>query len=173
MGKTSSRSIELHFVVLVHTDLLICFFFFAHTSTPVPFYSLPLSQAFLSSLYYHMGTIAFGSLIIAIILTIRAILAYIQRKAKKSHNKILEYLACIIGCIVWCIEKIMRFINKHAYIMTAIYGYSFCKAARTGFFLVLRNILRVAAVNMVSSFCLFIGRVSRSYRSSLSWCEDR
>lgn len=107
-----------------------------------------------------MGTVAYGSLIIAIILTIRAVLAYFQRKAKKTKNKVLEYLACILGCIMWCIEKIMRFINKHAYIMTAIYGCPFCKAARAGFFLILRNILRVAAVNMVSSFLLFIGRVS-------------
>lgn len=57
----------------------------------------------------------------------------------------------------------MRFINKHAYIMTAIYGYSFCKGARSGFFLILRNVLRVAAVNMVSGFLLFIGRVSIFY----------
>lgn len=115
--------------------------------------------AFNATFFYHMGSVAFGSLIIAIIKTIRAVLMYIQRQAKKSKNKILEYLACILGCIMWCIEKIMRFINKHAYIMTAIYGYSFCKGARAGFFLILRNILRVAAVNMVSSFLLFIGRL--------------
>jgi hypothetical protein len=106
-----------------------------------------------------MGTVAFGSLIIAIIKTIRAVIAYIQKKAKKSKNKILEYIMCILQCVMWCLEKIMKFINKHAYIITAIYGNSFCSASRKAFFLLLRNILRVAAVNMVSTFVLFLGKL--------------
>jgi len=56
----------------------------------------------------------------------------------------------------------MKFLNKNAYIQTAIYGYSFCKAARSAFFLLLRNILRVAAVNMVSEFVLVLGKVDRN-----------
>eukprot|EP01038_Epipyxis_sp_PR26KG_P009819 gene9819-13212_t len=108
--------------------------------------------------YYHSGTAAFGSLIIAIIKTIRTVIAYIQNKAKKSHNKVLEYAMCILGCCMWCLEKCMKFLNKHAYILTAIYSYSFCKAARRAFFLLLRNILRVAAVNMISSFLLTLGK---------------
>lgn len=108
---------------------------------------------------YHLGTAAYGSLVIAIIKTIRAILAYIQRKAKKTGSKILKYIICMIQCLMWCLEKIMKFLNKHAYILTAIYGYSFCRAARKGFFLLLRNILRVAAVNIISSFLLLVGKL--------------
>ena len=108
---------------------------------------------------HHLGTVAFGSLIIAIIKTIEAVLAYIQRQAKKSHNKVLEYLMMCLACLMWCLEKIMKFINKHAYILTAIYGYSFCKSARHAFWLLLRNILRVAAVNMLSSFLLLVGKL--------------
>ena len=110
-----------------------------------------------------MGTAAFGSLIIAIIKTIRAVLAYLERKAKKSGNKIAQYVICIISCCLWCLEKCMKFLNKHAYILTAIYCYSFCKACRRAFFLLLRNILRVAAVNMVASFLLMIGKVIAIY----------
>mmetsp|Transcript_16362 Transcript_16362/g.27658 ORF Transcript_16362/g.27658 Transcript_16362/m.27658 type:complete len:673 (+) Transcript_16362:87-2105(+) len=108
---------------------------------------------------YHLGTAAFGSLIIAVIKTIRAVLAYIQRQAKKTHNKVLEYLMMCLQCCMWCLEKIMKFINKHAYILTAIYGYSFCKAAFRAFFLLLRNILRVAAVNMLATFVLLMGKI--------------
>lgn len=43
-----------------------------------------------TSLFYHSGTAAFGSLIIAIIKTIRAIVAYIQKKTKDTHNKVLQ-----------------------------------------------------------------------------------
>jgi hypothetical protein len=113
--------------------------------------------AFQTAGIYHAGTAAFGSLVIAIIKTIRAIIAYIQKKAKDSKNVVLVYIMCILGCCMWCLEKIMKFINKHAYILTAIYGTSFCSSARKAFFLLLRNILRVAAVNMVSGFLIFIG----------------
>lgn len=109
---------------------------------------------------FHLGTAAYGSLIIAVIKTIRAVILYLQKKAKKSKNKVAEYVMCILGCFVWCLEKIMKFINKHAYIITAIYGYSFCRATRKGFFLLLRNILRVAAVNMVSGFVMFLWKFS-------------
>ena len=44
-------------------------------------------------------------------------------------------------------------------IQTAIFGYSFCKAARCAFFLIARNILRVVAVNMVGDFVLLLGKV--------------
>jgi hypothetical protein len=119
--------------------------------------------AFRVSLLKHAGTAAFGSLIIAVVLTIRTILSYYERQAKKSKNCIMKYTLCVAQCCLWCLEKIMRFINKNAYIQTAIYGYSFLKAARTAFFLILRNILRVFAVNLVADFVLFLGKVRVAY----------
>ena len=69
------------------------------------------------SFRYHAGTAAFGSLIIAIIKTIRAIVAYIQKKAKKTKTcKVLvQVVLCVIQCCLWCVEKCMKFINKNAY----------------------------------------------------------
>ena len=53
----------------------------------------------------------------------------------------------------------MKFINKNAYIQIAIFGYGFCKAARKAFFLILRNLLRIAAVGMVSEIVTMIGKL--------------
>lgn len=112
------------------------------------------------SFRYHMGTAAFGSLIIAIIKLIRAIIAYLQKKAaKSSFKRLASAVLCAIQCCLWCIEKCMKFLNKNAYIQTAIFGYSFCKAARKAFFLILRNIARIAATAMVSEFVLIIGQI--------------
>jgi hypothetical protein len=103
--------------------------------------------------------VAFGSLIVAVIRTIRAVVSYFQRKLKKTHNKLAEYLLCCVQCCLGCLERCIRFINKHAYIITAIYAYPFCKATRKAFWLLLRNVLRVSAVNLVATFVLIIGRV--------------
>ena len=59
----------------------------------------------------------------------------------------------------WCIEKCMKFINKNAYIQTAIFGYHFCKAAKCAFFLILRNIARIMALSIVSGFVLLLGKL--------------
>lgn len=115
--------------------------------------------SFKTALFKHLGTVAYGSLVIAIIKTIRAVLTYLQKKAKKSGNKILVYILCVLQCCMWCLEKCMRFLNKNAYIQTAIYGYSFCKAARCAFFLIARNLLRIMAVSFVGDFVLFLGKV--------------
>lgn len=53
----------------------------------------------------------------------------------------------------------MKFLNKNAYIQTAIFGYSFCAAAKKAFFLIARNIMRVAAVGVVSQIVLILGKV--------------
>jgi len=49
--------------------------------------------AFFTSLFYHSGTAAFGSLIIAIIKTIRAVVSYFQKKAKDSRNRVVEVIS--------------------------------------------------------------------------------
>ena len=111
---------------------------------------------------YHLGTAAFGSLVIAILKTIQAIINYLQRKNKASTDamsKILGYVLACLSCCIWCMEKCMKFINKNGYIQCAIHGYSFCKACRAAFFLLLRNILRVIGVNLVGDFVLLIGKL--------------
>lgn len=68
-------------------------------------------------------------------------------------------ILCVLQCCLWCMEKCIKFLNKNAYIQTAIHGYDFCKSARTAFFLILRNCLRVVAVNMVADFVLMLSKV--------------
>jgi len=99
--------------------------------------SLTFTRAICQSTW-HIGTAAFGSLIIAIIEFIRAMVAYVQKKAKDSGNKVAQYALCMLQCCLWCMEKCMKFINKNAYIQTAIFGVSFCPAAKKAFFLIAR-----------------------------------
>jgi len=110
---------------------------------------------------YHLGTCAFGSLIIAIVSLIRAILAYIQKQVeeKSDDNKFVKAVGCMLQCCFWCLEQCIRFINKHAYIQTAIFSTSFCVSARNGFFLVARNAGRIGAVSAVSEVVIIFGKI--------------
>ncbi|XP_031574217.1 choline transporter-like protein 4 isoform X2 [Actinia tenebrosa] len=123
--------------------------------------TLPVLSSFWRTIRYHTGSLAFGAAIIAIVQMIRAVLEYIDRKLKEygQDNKAVKFILCCCKCCFWCLEKCLRFLNKNAYIVIAIYGKNFCSSAKDAFQLLLRNVLRVAAVNSVTSFLLFLGKV--------------
>jgi len=63
-------------------------------------------------------------------------------------------------CCLACFERFIEFINKNAYIMMAIYGYSFCASAKRAFSLVLTNPLKAATIQCISSYCMLLGKIS-------------
>jgi len=109
--------------------------------------------------WYHAGTAAYGSLIIAIIQIIRAVIMKMQKEAKKAESKIAQCVLCCCQCCFWCLESCMKFINKNAYIQTAIFSTSFCKSCRESFALIFRNAARVAAITYVSAAVLIVGKL--------------
>jgi solute carrier family 44 (choline transporter-like protein), member 2/4/5 len=115
------------------------------------------------TLIYHLGSIAFGSLIIAIVQIIRVIIEFVERKLKKAagNNKvtkcIITFVSCCCKCFFWCLEKFLKFVNRNAYIMVAIYGRNFCVSAFDALKLLLANPLRTLVLNGVTSFILLLG----------------
>eukprot|EP00045_Choanoeca_perplexa_P009111 m.85985 g.85985 ORF g.85985 m.85985 type:complete len:648 (+) comp14756_c0_seq1:48-1991(+) len=104
---------------------------------------------------YHLGSVAFGSLIIAIIQLIRAVLYYIKERTKGSENPVVKVVIRCCMCCFWCLEKFFEFINKNAYIEIAIRGYSFCGATARVFRVLGANLLRVVTLNTVTTVILF------------------
>lgn len=122
--------------------------------------SLPVTMSFGRTLRYHIGTLAFGSLIIAIVRMIRVILEYIDYQVKKrTDSKIVQCIMCCCRCCLWCLEKFLKFINRNAYVYCAIYGKNFCVSAKNAFSLIMRNIARVVVLDKVTDFLLFIGKM--------------
>ena len=113
-----------------------------------------------TTLRYHLGTVAFGSLLIAIVRLIRAILIKIQKTvASLTNAKVANVLLCCCQCCLCCVERILKFINKNAYIQCAIFGTPFMKSGRLSFFLILRNAARIGAVYSVSGAVFFTGKL--------------
>ena len=111
---------------------------------------------------YHFGSIAFGSLIIAIVRFLMFFLAIFKKRAemsygKKTQGKYYKCLMCCLRCCLKCITKFLEFINKHAYIMISIKGDSFCTAAWEGFALTIRNLGRFSVLTLLGSLFSIIG----------------
>ncbi|MGH0166218.1 UNVERIFIED_CONTAM: hypothetical protein FKN15_050537 [Acipenser sinensis] len=121
--------------------------------------AFPIFTSLGRALRYHTGSLAFGSLILSIVQVIRVLLEYLDHKLKGHQNKFTKFLLCCLKCCFWCLEKFIKFLNRNAYIMIAIYGKNFCTSARNAFFLLMRNIVRVAVLNKVTEFLLFLGKL--------------
>ena len=125
---------------------------------------LPASPL-LSSLYrtirYHLGTLAFGSLILTFVRMIRVLIEYVEDKLKQysQDNTVVKAVLCLCKCCFYCLENFLKFLNRNAYIMTAVYGNSFCGGARRAFDLLFRNMARVVVLDKVTDFILFIGKL--------------
>ncbi|XP_071117793.1 choline transporter-like protein 1 [Haliotis cracherodii] len=119
----------------------------------------PIALSISRLVRYHLGSVAIGSLIIAIVKFIRLGLSFIEGRLKGAENFVAKFFLKCLGCCLWCFEKFLKFLNDNAYIQIAINGYGFCKAAKQAFLLIVNNALRVAAINCVGDFLLFLGKV--------------
>ncbi|RZC34922.1 CTL-like protein 2, partial [Asbolus verrucosus] len=123
----------------------------------LPFFAV--LEATFRTLRYHIGTLAFGSLIITICRIIRVMLEYVDHKLRKYDNEITKAILCCCKCFFWCLEKFLKFINRNAYIMCAIHGKNFCTSAKDAFLLLMRNIIRVFVLDKVTDFLFFMGKL--------------
>lgn len=62
-------------------------------------------------------------------------------------------------CCLQCVERIVQFINKTAYIQIALRGKNFCNAAKDGFEIVWANPLRYTVVAGVGEVIMFLGKL--------------
>ncbi|XP_058246172.1 choline transporter-like protein 5-B isoform X3 [Hemibagrus wyckioides] len=125
--------------------------------TDIP--ACPVSASFSRALRFHTGSLAFGALILSVVQFIRMVLEYLDHKLKGVHNTLARFLLCCLKCCFWCLEHFIRFMNRNAYIMIAIYGRNFCASARDAFVLLMRNVMRVTVLDKVTDFLLFLGKI--------------
>merc|ERR1712232_1338695 len=106
---------------------------------------------------YHTGTLLFGSFILALVQFIRYLMKYFEKQAEVQKNKVMVVILKIVQCCIWCFEKCIKFLNKNAYIQTALLGTPFCKSAWNAFNLILRNAVRFGMVAMLGSVVHYLG----------------
>lgn len=117
----------------------------------------PAIKSLFRAVTTSFGSLAFGSLVIALV----EFLQFLLRITKKTHykNRVVLYVISCVQCLLGCIEGIVRYVNKFAYIYVAMHGHSFCHAARECFDLISRNFFSSVIMDVISGFVLFVGKV--------------
>ncbi|KAG9290148.1 hypothetical protein G9A89_010454 [Geosiphon pyriformis] len=142
-GKISCKNNNLYFVMIyllfnfywtsqviktiVHvTDAGVYAAYYFLEGTPQGTGSAPTLSSLKRACTTSLGSICFGSLIIALLNTLRAIF----RTIANSDDGALGFLACCFAYILSCIEGLVEYFNHYAYVEVAIFGKSYCEAAK-------------------------------------------
>ncbi|KAI9341913.1 plasma-membrane choline transporter-domain-containing protein [Obelidium mucronatum] len=119
----------------------------------------PVRSSMWRTARYHLGSIALGAMLIAIVQTLRCVMLFVKRLAKKSSLKILVPLINCCQCYLAWLEKLVKWINKNGYIMVAITGDGFCKSCGHALALLIRNGLKLIAVDLVGDMIILLSKV--------------
>jgi len=123
----------------------------------------PGSKSFCDLVKFSLGSVALGSMLVALVATIRVIIKLIQHAGRKAaggkETKLTKMLFACIQCLLAFVQKFLEFINRNGYIGIAIFGYDFCRAAQKCLALKMENAGRALTLMFICRFVLFLGKV--------------
>ena len=106
---------------------------------------------------YHLGTLAFGSLTIAIVTMIqvccKALFMYLEKSSPVGTNFAVKMASSCIQCCLWCFKKSIEFINSYAYIYCFVENIGFCHGCMKTFRLICSDPAQIA-INTSVQFVL-------------------
>jgi len=123
---------------------------------------LPILKAGGRVLKYHLGSMAFGSLVIALCQFCRAMMAWLdaQTKEMQEANLLLKVVMKCTQCCLWCFEKTIRFITGYGFVYIALEGCSFCNGCWKTFKFLLSHPIQVGINTLVSKLLIMLAMVA-------------
>ncbi|KAL6053502.1 pH nine-sensitive protein 1 [Balamuthia mandrillaris] len=90
--------------------------------------SNPTLKSFKRASTTSLGSICLGSLIVAVLKTLRAICYSLRRN--NSDNIVLVIIGFLAECIIALLDALLRYFNTYAFTQVAIYGKTYVQAAK-------------------------------------------
>ena len=72
-----------------------------------------IRDSFVRATTTSFGSICFGSLLVAIIQTLRAM---VQNARNGDNDGCAAFMLCLVECLLRCVEELLEYFNKFAYI---------------------------------------------------------
>jgi len=144
---------------IIHvTDSGVFATFYFLEGTPQGTGSVPTLSSLKRACTTSIGSICYGSLIIALLNTTR----FILRSVARGDDDACGFLAACLECLLSWIEQLVEYFNHYAYVQVAIYGKSYCEAAKDTWSLIKsRGVEAVINDNLVGNVlamgAIFIG----------------
>ena len=114
--------------VLLATEAGIYGSFVFSGSGPAPKHAA--RGSFKRAVTYSFGSIAFGSLIVAFLDLLRAALSLARSEAAQNGDVLGAICACVAQCCVGCVQAMVEYFNRYAYIDIALFGRGYVQSAK-------------------------------------------
>jgi len=91
---------------------------------------------------------------------IRVVFEYFakQYEAANKENPIVKAVTCCIRCILYCLDKYVKFITKNSFIQIALQSKNFCSACWTSFYLIIRWAGRFGSAGIIGWIMMILGK---------------
>ena len=112
---------------------------------------IPLVWSVLRVIRYHLGSLAVGSFLIAVVQLLRIMAEIIDRQTKgiQGQNKMMMYAMKCVKCGLMLLEKTVKFITNYCYIYVAMQGSGFCWSCWCTFKLIMGQMAQLAINTLV------------------------
>lgn len=122
---------------------------------------LPVTRGFYWAFRYHLGSLAFGALVVAILNMLRILMTYLAKKATYAGGN-----KCVMVFVKYCLyyvnflKRVVEYVNKNAYVQIALSGASFCEACKQAILNVLSNSIRFMALGSLGIIITVLGYIA-------------
>lgn len=87
-------------------------------------------ESWMRSNIYSFGSICLGSLLVAILQVLQAIIRMSRNNNRNANGGIF---LCLLQCLFNLLEKFVEYVNKWAFVYIALYGYDYCTSGKKVF----------------------------------------
>mmetsp|Transcript_25687 Transcript_25687/g.74288 ORF Transcript_25687/g.74288 Transcript_25687/m.74288 type:complete len:517 (-) Transcript_25687:115-1665(-) len=128
----------------------------------------PLMPSFKAAVTTSLGSICFGSFLVAFIRGMEAMVRSCKNDAASEGNYVMCIILCLLEMIISCIGDVLEYFNEWAYIQCAIRGVSFIQAAKITYSMItcanvqfiISDLLLNSLVTLGSLLCAVAGAVA-------------
>ena len=179
-SQVKQAMLAYHFFGLLWTSQLIqavatctvagatCRWYWTRDKSASGYGRFPVASALKNCFRYHLGSLAFGALVVALAQFARAALGYLDKNTKglQQRSRCLAAAMKVVKCCMWCLEKVLKFVSRNAYIMIAMKGSSFCAATKEAFQLLFANLAQIGVIAAVSGALLLLAKATVTVAST-------
>jgi len=118
------------------------------------FIAFPLVRGLFIGVFYHLGTLALGAFLLTLVQAIHFLLSALYQRMEgdeEDKQQGCSLMRCIASCCCCCLtwfECFIRFVNKNAYIVTAVESENFCSAAQIAFNILANEVMAIGALSI-------------------------
>eukprot|EP00736_Rhodelphis_marinus_P006756 Rmarinus@m.21229 len=78
------------------------------------------------------GSICFGSLLVAILQTLRWLVESLRShlRSERNDNLAADLMLCCLECVLNVLESVLKYFNKYAFVQVGVYGKTFIESAK-------------------------------------------